>query len=338
VSYKKNAANVLEILEENNYYPFGLKHQGYNVDNNQPNYKYKYNGKELQDEMGLGMYDYGARNYDPALGCWMNIDPLAEKSRRWSPYNYAYNNPIIFVDPDGMLSQSFVNELMSKSGDGETKWTNNNGTFTNGTDTVAANEESDSNSNTTSNDSGDPPTKGKPGLLKQFLLGTPVFGPTLDSSDKLVEGDYVGSALSFGLGLLDLFTLGQASKYSKASATALAVAIPKVAAGGEMVTVGRWMSQKEYDIMVKTMRMVEGAGGQTFVSTGGSNSFTAATRGSVYAEFQIARNDLLKGGVEGWFKTIGPNASNAMKTSLQKQGGQTLPKIENISRVLATKK
>jgi RHS repeat-associated protein len=78
LSYAKNpTTQVLEIIEENNYYPFGLKHKGYNDYIPNTN-KFKYNGKELQDELGLNMYDYGARNYDPALGRWMNIDPAPQ--------------------------------------------------------------------------------------------------------------------------------------------------------------------------------------------------------------------------------------------------------------------
>ncbi|MGN8177152.1 RHS repeat domain-containing protein, partial [Flavobacterium sp. 22076] len=211
LSYDKN----LIIQEENNYYPFGLKHIGHNSGINSTNtaLKYKYNGKELQDELGLNMYDYGARNYDPALGRWMNIDPLAETSRRYSPYTYALDNPVFFIDPDGM--QATYNWEEHDKG--------NKGVYTDGDKNVSFDEAlSQATAESSSNDSEDPPKKKEPGFFKQLLLAVPVLGATIESSDKMGEGDYLGAALSFGVGVMDLFTLGTANKYKTGTAGVVA--------------------------------------------------------------------------------------------------------------------
>ncbi|UKB85378.1 RHS repeat-associated core domain-containing protein [Chryseobacterium sp. MEBOG06] len=100
VTFAKNSAGAPEIIDTNNYYPFGLNHisGSFGTSNFGSFYSYKYNGKELQE---TGMYDYGARMMMPDLGRWGAMDAMSEKYSSWSPYNYAINNPVMVIDPDG---------------------------------------------------------------------------------------------------------------------------------------------------------------------------------------------------------------------------------------------
>jgi RHS repeat-associated protein len=119
VSFSADNATA-QPLQYKDYYPFGLEMARWYTTAGTPT-KYLYNGKELQDEYGLGWYDYGARFYDPTIGRWHSVDPLAEKSRRWSPYTYAFNNPMTFADPDGMWASDFKDKegnLVSHVDDG----------------------------------------------------------------------------------------------------------------------------------------------------------------------------------------------------------------------------
>ncbi len=95
--------------------------------------RYRYNGMEFSEELGL--YDYGARWYDPAIGRWTSVDPLADSYAPISPFAYVANNPISLIDPDGMsisvslngnstfteqAAQSLFKALQDKYGDENT--------------------------------------------------------------------------------------------------------------------------------------------------------------------------------------------------------------------------
>ncbi|MCR9053845.1 MAG: RHS repeat-associated core domain-containing protein [Phaeodactylibacter xiamenensis] len=63
----------------------------------------RYNGKELNEDYGIGLHDYGARWYDAAIGRWTSVDMMADDLMQLdkSPYAYAWNNPVKLTDPDG---------------------------------------------------------------------------------------------------------------------------------------------------------------------------------------------------------------------------------------------
>ena len=89
------------VEQATDYYPYGLSFSNNNLTKN----RYLYNGKEIQNQtlssQFFGMYDYGARYYDPVIGRWIGVDPLADKKPWLTPYHFCSNNPLNRLDPDG---------------------------------------------------------------------------------------------------------------------------------------------------------------------------------------------------------------------------------------------
>jgi RHS repeat-associated protein len=95
-----------EVLQQNHYYSFGMRMEGTNAPFVGVENKYKFSGKELDDELGLNEYDFGARMYDPAIARWGCFDPMADLAPHWTPFRYSFNNPVNVTDPSGMAEVS----------------------------------------------------------------------------------------------------------------------------------------------------------------------------------------------------------------------------------------
>ncbi len=88
-----------EIVEENNYYPFGLQQKRPNIPVNGRSHQYKYNNTELEEGLGLNWYEMPLRSFDPTIARWNRIDPITHHSL--STYNTFGNNPVYYNDPSG---------------------------------------------------------------------------------------------------------------------------------------------------------------------------------------------------------------------------------------------
>jgi RHS repeat-associated protein len=99
----KDSLGFAAIQQEAHYYPFGMNINALSYTNPLQKIanKYLYNGKELQDDLGLGWYDYGNRFYDPQVPHFTTIDRFSEKYSFMSPYQYAANNPVKYIDVNG---------------------------------------------------------------------------------------------------------------------------------------------------------------------------------------------------------------------------------------------
>jgi RHS repeat-associated protein len=106
-----------EVIQRNYYYSFGLRVDSPDFQiGDEPKNRYLYNGKELNEELDLNWLDYGFRWYDPATSRFTSIDRFAEKYAFQSPYTYAANNPIKFIDVNGDSVWTTLNQTYNDAG------------------------------------------------------------------------------------------------------------------------------------------------------------------------------------------------------------------------------
>ncbi|MFN3301340.1 MAG: hypothetical protein ACK41Z_14230, partial [Sediminibacterium sp.] len=190
------------------------------------------------------------------------------------------------------------------------------------------------------------------GTMRFFEMFAPYVDPPAETQANLrqfyggIENyvrsvpDKTGTQLAHDAGY-GLEKVAETVAVSKGANLVKGAIVGEAAMAGETIQltkVGRWMSKTEYSAMLKTGRIQEGGGGMTFFSVNGANDFKGAAKaGSIYVEFELPTNSLLQGGKDGWLKAIGPNSPKSQQFMLQKQGGEMLPMIKNLSKPLDIK-
>ncbi len=300
-------------------------------------YRYGFNGKEKDDDIAGttgAVYDYGFRVYDARIAKFLSVDPLTGKYPWYTPYQFAGNTPIEAIDLDGL--EEFHTQdgdvtpytSMKYEGDAVNKTTaflynstvgalyNLSSLAINKTNQVLARPNETLNDVNTTVDN-----VGK--NIKQSLTKPPSLSDVKEAFTDPKNYEAVPLALLGGL-LKPKITIPSA------------VTVTEMV-NSEMTTVGRWMSKTEYAAMKNGKPAAVGAGGKTSVTVGGPSVWPSATKGSVYAEFQVPTNSLVNGGGDGIFSIIGPNAGASQMRPLQKLGGQVSPEIQNLTPVLKVK-
>lgn len=96
-----------EILQETHYDPCGWRLEGAYINHAAPDNMYQYNEKENNTDHGLNMLDYGVRWYNPGIGRWGSVDPMASERSWATTFSYVQNNPLTRIDPNGALDDWF---------------------------------------------------------------------------------------------------------------------------------------------------------------------------------------------------------------------------------------
>jgi len=208
-------------LQATDYYPFGMEIPLFSTSNNQ----LKYNSRELQTDADLQWYFYGARYYDAQIGRFHTLDLLAEKNHFRSPYSYAANNPVLFMDWMGLeptwnvFTSSYFDDLNNNGVQdrGERNWDLadvvdiQDNAFKPPLPYIVSSDSQSNNSNASESED-DPPKKseksaagGGGGILDDIQTGLDVLGlipgvgEFFDGANALiytVRSDYVNAGLS----------------------------------------------------------------------------------------------------------------------------------------------